>query len=62
MATRYQDKFTNISVSFVSVTWTGCDANGNWGKHEGSENSVPVIGKSVSLSIKLYESHHDCTI
>ena len=62
METRGQDTLITTSVIFVAVKLTGCDTNEKWCQNEGSENKVPVISNSVSMSIKLYESHHDFTI
>ena len=59
METRGQDTFTTTSVIGVVVQLTGCYTNEKWCKNEGSDNKVPSIGNSVSMSIKIYESHHD---
>ena len=54
MKTRGQDSFITTSVIVVAVKLTGHDTNEKWCKNEGSENRVPAIGNSVSMSIKLY--------
>ena len=54
METRGQDTFITTSVIVLAVTLTGCDINEKW-----SKNRVPTISNSVSMCIKLYESHHD---
>ena len=62
METRDQDTFITTSVIVVVVKLTGCDTNGKWCKNEGSENRVPIIGNSVSMPIKISESHHEFII
>ena len=59
MDIRGQDTFITTSVIVVAVKLTGCDTNEKWCKNEGSENRVPTISNSVSVSIKLIGSRHD---
>ena len=54
MEIRGEDIFITTNVIVVAVKLTGCDSNEKW-----SKNRVPTIGNYVSVSIKLYESHHD---
>ena len=54
MEIRGQGTFITTSVIFVAIKLTGCDTNENWGENEGSENRVPAICNSVSVSNKLY--------
>ena len=62
MKTRGLDTFITTSVGFVDVELTRCDTDETWCKNAGSENRVPMISDSVSMSIKLHESHHDFII
>ena len=61
MESRANDTFITISIIFVAVKLMGCDTNEKWYNNEGFENRVPVISYSVSMSIKLHESHHEFT-
>ena len=56
METRGQNTFSTTSVIFVVVKLSGFDTNEKWCKNQGSENRIPAIGNSVSMSIKLYEN------
>ena len=62
METRGQDTRTTTSVIVVAAKLTVFDTNEKWCKNEGYEYRGPAIGNSVSVSIKLYERHHDFTI